>query len=91
MAHLRMPFLCGEGSEGKFCNFPYRFLFTPYLNDFLYTKVNISTFTSFTCTCERKLLPIFTQIVGMVEQLKMPTLRDQTLQDWLKDKLFRIP
>jgi len=52
MAHLRMPFLCGEGSEGKFCNFPYRFLFTPYLNDFLYTKVNISTVTTFTHAIE---------------------------------------
>ena len=38
----------GEGSEGKYCNFPYRKSFTPDLNVFLYTKVSISSFTSFT-------------------------------------------
>ena len=38
----------GEGCEGKYCNFPYRKSFTPDLNVFLYTKVSISSFTSFT-------------------------------------------
>ncbi len=38
---------CG-GCGGRNSNFPYRKLFTPDLNNFLYTKVTIPSFTSFT-------------------------------------------
>ncbi len=36
-----------EGYERTKSNFPYRKLFTPDLNDFLYTKVTILSFISF--------------------------------------------
>ena len=43
----------GDDSDDRFCNFPYRKLFTPDLNVFPYTKVSISIVTIVTTSFRR--------------------------------------